>query len=53
MYYNLDSKLEAPQSIGNENELLKYLEKLLREKETELFVIVDKQTEQDESWKIQ
>jgi josephin len=52
VYYNLDSKLDQPEHIGNSQNLKAYLTDLLNQKETELFVIVNKDVEQDESWKI-
>ena len=50
-YYNLDSKLEKPDSIGAEDKLIMYLENLIKSKDKELILIVSKEVEQDGSWK--
>ncbi|XKL63853.1 hypothetical protein PGB90_006217 [Kerria lacca] len=39
-YYNLDSKLKEPLLIGQEAELLSYLQNKLNQKENQLFVVV-------------
>ncbi|KAG8224708.1 hypothetical protein J437_LFUL006095 [Ladona fulva] len=49
-YYNLDSKLRAPEAIGEEKDLLTYLRDQLQSKEKELFVVVQDEVEQDHSW---
>lgn len=49
-YYNLDSKLETPQLIGKDAELITYLQEQLECKERELFVIVTSEVEQNQSW---
>jgi len=49
-YYNLDSKLEAPHVIGQDNELLEYLREQLGSKEKELFVVVTKEVEKKHLW---
>lgn len=41
LYFNLDSKLEKPVNIGNENKLREFLEKRLSDKETELLLVVE------------
>ncbi|XP_076064074.1 josephin-1-like [Oratosquilla oratoria] len=50
VYYNLDSKLEAPEIIGRGAELLKYLGDELRCKEKELFIVVTPEVEHSRSW---
>lgn len=52
VYYNLDSKLDEPELIGDDIKLISYLENLIKSKDKELFVIVQKQFEIDSSWKI-
>jgi josephin len=51
VYYNLDSKLDAPEEIGSVEDLSKYLSNLIKSKDKELFVIVTKEVESDDSWK--
>lgn len=51
-YYNLDSKLDEPELIGDDGKLISYLEILIKSKDKELFVIVQKNVEIDSSWKI-
>lgn len=46
-YYNLDSKLESPQCIGDEESLLTYLKGQLESNDRELFIIV--QTNESEN----
>jgi len=49
-YWNLDSKLDAPQNIGNEDNLIQYLKNELQGNEKELFIIVSIETEQTQKW---
>lgn len=49
-FYNLDSKLEAPQLIGRGCDLIAYLKDQLECKEKELFVVVTKEVEEHQSW---
>ena len=42
-YYNLDSKLDAPQAIGDERALLKYLEEKNGSPECEILLVVEKE----------
>ncbi|CAG9095678.1 hypothetical protein JYU34_007089 [Plutella xylostella] len=49
-FYNLDSKLEAPQLIGRSNDLIAYLKEQLDSKEKELFIIVSKEVEEKQLW---
>lgn len=46
-YYNLDSKLHAPECIGNEEQLFNYLRQQLQLNDRELFVIVEATTPND------
>ncbi|CAL4176557.1 unnamed protein product [Meganyctiphanes norvegica] len=50
VYYNLDSKLEAPEIIGKENELRNYLREELKCKDKEVFLIVTQEVEHYRSW---
>ncbi|KAL1140980.1 hypothetical protein AAG570_000906 [Ranatra chinensis] len=49
-YYNLDSKLDVPHIIGQDNELLEYLREQLESKEKEMFIIVSKDVETHHLW---
>ncbi|XP_026329774.1 josephin-1-like [Hyposmocoma kahamanoa] len=49
-FYNLDSKLDAPQLIGRSSELIAYLKEQLESKEKELFVIVSREVEEKQLW---
>ncbi|RNA40202.1 josephin-2 [Brachionus plicatilis] len=51
-YFNLDSKLDEPELIGDENKLILFLENLIKSKDKELFIIVQKDVEIDSSWKL-
>jgi josephin len=51
IYYNLDSKLDTPERIGDENKLFEYLENLVKSKDKELFVIIPREIELDGSWR--
>ncbi|KAK7066368.1 Josephin-1 [Halocaridina rubra] len=50
VYYNLDSKLEAPEIIGKEQELINYLREELKNKDKELFLVVTQEVEQTREW---
>ncbi|GAB6022886.1 Josephin-1 [Chamberlinius hualienensis] len=50
-YYNLDSKLDKPEIIGNDGELIQFLRKHLECKDSELFVVVVEEVEKSFSWK--
>ncbi|KAK4307117.1 hypothetical protein Pmani_021077 [Petrolisthes manimaculis] len=50
IYYNLDSKLETPEIIGKEQELINYLREELKHKDKELFVVVTQEVEQTRDW---
>lgn len=49
-YWNLDSKLDRPENIGNEEDLLSYLKNLLSNNDKELFVVVSSETEKTKNW---
>lgn len=49
-FYNLDSKLDAPQLIGRSSDLIAYLKEQLDSKEKELFVVVSKEVEEKQLW---
>ncbi|XP_053625504.1 josephin-2 [Plodia interpunctella] len=49
-FYNLDSKLEAPQLIGRSSDLIAYLKEQLESKEKELFVVVSKEVDEKQLW---
>ncbi|KAF4520313.1 hypothetical protein B566_EDAN004373 [Ephemera danica] len=49
-YYNLDSKLEKPQLIGNKEELCDYLRQQLSVPDKLLFVVVDENTAEQQAW---
>ncbi|XP_055836734.1 josephin-like protein [Episyrphus balteatus] len=50
-YYNLDSKLESPHCIGDEESLLTYLKGQLESNDRELFIIVQtNETENAQKW---
>jgi josephin len=47
----LDSKLDTPEVIGTDEQLVSYLENLLKSKDKELILIVSKQDELEGTWK--
>ncbi|KAH7643765.1 josephin domain containing [Dermatophagoides farinae] len=49
-YYNLDSKLKEPITIGQEENLFNFLQTNLTEKNAEVFVIVTKEIAQQNNW---
>lgn len=49
-YYNLDSKLNSPQIIGSENDLINFLKTELQNKDKELFIIVTSETAKKHEW---
>jgi josephin len=51
VYYNLDSKLVKPDVIGDETQLILYLENAIKSKDKELILVVPKQVELDGSWR--
>lgn len=49
-YYDLDSKLDSPYRIGSESDLLQYLSPKNTLEQVEIFIIVPKHVEEDQSW---
>ncbi|XP_014214803.1 josephin-2 [Copidosoma floridanum] len=49
-FYNLDSKIEYPEFIGKNCELLVYLREQLDSKEKELFIVVTREVEKNQKW---
>lgn len=49
-YWNLDSKLNSPEKIGNEHDLQSYLSNQLKSNDKELFVVVDSEIEKSKNW---
>ncbi|XP_029729023.2 josephin-like protein isoform X2 [Aedes albopictus] len=49
-YLNLDSKLDAPQAIGDENQTMEYLRSQLHSNDKELFIVCTKGVEKDQTW---
>ncbi|KAL0272082.1 UNVERIFIED_CONTAM: hypothetical protein PYX00_005191 [Menopon gallinae] len=49
-YYNLDSKNEFPQNLGDEASFIDYLRKELGNNDRELFVVVTQDVEKSQSW---
>lgn len=50
-YYNLDSKLDAPESIGSTNDLIEFLRSVLKPEETVLLVVVTEDISRLETWR--
>ncbi|XP_076666009.1 josephin domain containing isoform X1 [Andrena cerasifolii] len=51
-FYNLDSKLDSPQLIGKESDLLVFLKDQIDSKEKELFLVVSKEIDSSQGWLI-
>uniref|UniRef100_A0A4W5Q6E4 Josephin-1 n=1 Tax=Hucho hucho TaxID=62062 RepID=A0A4W5Q6E4_9TELE len=51
VYYNLDSKLRSPHTIGNPDELRKFLRHQLRGKNGELLLVVSEEVEVQQTWR--
>lgn len=49
-YWNLDSKLNAPECIGDDAEVINYLSNQFKSNDMELFVIVNSETGQTKRW---
>uniref|UniRef100_UPI00398E4F67 josephin-2-like n=1 Tax=Pristiophorus japonicus TaxID=55135 RepID=UPI00398E4F67 len=49
-YYNLDSKLKAPVTIGCEEEAREFLKDQIAQEPCELLLVVEKEVEEDGSW---
>lgn len=52
VWYNLDSKMKDPELIGGKEDCYEFLGKQLKEKDKELFLIVTKDVQESESWKL-
>ncbi|XP_059179656.1 josephin-2-like [Physella acuta] len=50
-YMNLDSKLDSPSEIGDQNSLLEFLRKELSNGEKELLLVVEKSVYEDSLWR--
>lgn len=50
-FYNLDSKLRSPQSIGSTDHLRAFLRQQLREKNCELLLVVSDEVEAQQTWR--
>ena len=50
-YYNLDSKLDFPQLIGSESDVIDYLKEEINCDDKELFLVVEKHVADRSSWK--
>ncbi|XP_018019263.1 josephin-1 [Hyalella azteca] len=50
LFYNLDSKLDAPVCIGQANDLLDWLRVQLSSPEKELFIVAPQDVEKNKSW---
>ncbi|XP_076379226.1 josephin domain containing isoform X1 [Megalopta genalis] len=49
-FYNLDSKLDSPQLIGKDHDLLVYLKDQIDSKEKELFLVVSTEIGSNQGW---
>lgn len=49
-FWNLDSKFDEPVLIGNDEKLYEYIRNQFSSNDKELFVVVSKEIEDDESW---
>ncbi|XP_011503408.1 PREDICTED: josephin-2 [Ceratosolen solmsi marchali] len=52
-FYNLDSKLDTPQLIGTDSDILAYLKEQMESKEKELFLVVTQEVENNQGWLIE
>lgn len=50
VYWNLDSKLNAPERIGDESNLQSYLNNHLQSNDKELFIVVSSDKEKSKEW---
>ncbi|XP_015706090.1 josephin-2 [Coturnix japonica] len=50
VYYNLDSKLPQPRPIGDQEQLRSYLAGFLSHGDSQLFLVVSKDVEEDGTW---
>jgi josephin len=47
----MDSKLDRPERIGDREKIISYLENAIKSKDKELILIVNKEVEQNGTWK--
>ncbi|XP_013382325.1 josephin-1-like, partial [Lingula anatina] len=52
VYYNLDSKLDAPEVIGTSLDLQTYLKEQMESKDKELLLVVTSDVDREESWRM-
>ena len=52
VWYNLDSKMKEPEAIGSKDDCYEFLSKQLKHKDKELFLIVTRDVQESESWKV-
>ena len=52
VWYNLDSKMKEPEVIGSKKDCYEFLGKHLKDKDKELFLVVTKEVQESESWKV-
>lgn len=50
VYWNLDSKLNAPECIGDDTAIVDYLSNQLKNNDMELFVVVKSEAEKQKLW---
>ncbi len=50
-YYNLDSKMDSPEEIGVETQLVLYLQEQIKSKEKELLVVLQPEMASEKIWK--
>lgn len=50
LYWNLDSKLNAPECIGDDTELISYLNNQLKSNDMELFIVTTSEAEKTKKW---
>ncbi len=49
-FYNLDSKLKAPEVIGEQKELIDYLKEQIQCKDKELLIVVSAECAKQDKW---
>lgn len=49
-YWNLDSKLNQPECIGDDAELMSYLNNQLKSNDMELFIVTTSEAEKTKKW---
>lgn len=49
-FWNLDSKLNSPECIGNDTVVIEYLRNQLKNNDMELFVVVDGDVDKKKQW---